>query len=77
MCFFISFFPATFWAVVGYFVLFSSTRAEGRVKTLGQVLGIWALVLAGFILLGGAYVTMAGWCPMGEMMQCADCGEIG
>lgn len=23
--------PATIWAVIGYFVLFSSTRAEGRV----------------------------------------------
>ncbi len=77
MCFFISFFPATFWAVVGYFILFSSTKAEGRVKTLGQVLAIWAFIIAGFILLGGAYVTMAGWCSMDTLMQCAGCGEIG
>jgi len=30
MCFIFSFVPATFWAIIGYFVLFSSTKAEGR-----------------------------------------------
>ena len=76
MCLFISFFPATFWAIVGYFVLFSSTKAEGRVQTLGHALGIWAFIIAGFILLGGLYVTMAGWCSMETLMQCAGGGEI-
>ena len=71
MCFFISFLPATFWAVVGYFIIFSSTKAEGRVKTLGQALAIWAFIISGFILLGGAYVTMAGWCSMDTLMRCA------
>lgn len=64
MCFFFSFMPATFWMILGYFILFSSTRAEGRVKTLGQALAVWAFVIAGFIVLAGAYVTMAGWCSM-------------
>jgi len=41
-----SFVPATFWAIVGYFVLFSSSRADGRVKTLGQALAAWVFVIA-------------------------------
>ena len=64
MCFFISFAPATFWAIAGYFVLFSSTRAEGRVKTLGQALAIWTFVLAVWIPIAAAYVTIAGMCPI-------------
>lgn len=75
MCFFISFLPATFWAVIGYFILFSSTKVEGRVQTLGQALAIWAFIISGFILLGGAYVTMTGWCSMDVLMRCAGYGE--
>ena len=62
MCFFFSFVPATFWAIVGYFVLFSSRKAEGNVRTLGQVLAIWTFVLAVMIPIVGAYVTIAGLC---------------
>ena len=69
MCFFFSFLPATFWAVVGYFVLFSSTKAEGGVKTFGRVLAVWTFIIAGFIVLASAYVTIAGICPMEMMMQ--------
>ena len=61
MCFFMSFLPATFWAVVGYFILFSSTKAEGGVKTLGQILG-------------GAYVSMTGLCSMEMLSQCWNSG---
>lgn len=74
MCFFISFMPATFWAVVGYFVLFSSSKAEGRIKTLGQVLGIWAFIIAACILLAGAYITSTGMCSMEMMGECWDRG---
>ena len=69
MCFFFSFMPATFWAVVGYFVLFSSTKAEGGVKTFGRVLAVWTFIIAGFIVLAGAYVTISGICPIEMMMQ--------
>jgi hypothetical protein len=69
MCFFFSFLPATVWAVIGYFILFSSTKAEGGVKTLGQWLAIWAFVISGFILIAGAYITMAGLCPLEALMQ--------
>ena len=74
MCFFISFLPATFWAVVGYFILLSSTKVEGRVKTLGQFLGIWAFVISGFILLAGAYVSVTGLCTMEMLSQCWSSG---
>ncbi|MBU2675682.1 MAG: hypothetical protein KJP16_01275 [Gammaproteobacteria bacterium] len=69
-----SFMPATFWAVVGYFILFSSTRAEGNVKILGQILGGWALVISGFILLAGAYVSVTGLCTLEMLSQCWNSG---
>ena len=69
MCFFFSFLPATIWLVIGYFVLFASTRAEGSIKTFGRGLAVWAFVLATFILLGGAYITLSGFCPMDAIMN--------
>ncbi len=72
MCFFISFLPATIWAVIGYFVLFSSTRAEGRVQTFGRWLAIWIFFISVFIPLAAAYITLAGFCPIGAMMQAHD-----
>lgn len=69
MCFFISLIPATFWVVVGYFVLFLSTRSEGTVKIFGRVLSIWVFVIAVFFPIVGAYVTFSGLCPIEEMMQ--------
>ena len=72
MCFFFSFVPATFWAIVGYFVLFSSRKAEGNVKTLGQVLAVWTFVLAVMIPIVGAYVTIAGLCPIDTILEVQD-----
>ncbi len=57
------------WVVIGYFVLFASTRAEGTVKKFGQGLACWAFVVAVFFLVGGAYVTLAGLCPIETMME--------
>ena len=71
MCFFFSFIPATFWIVIGYFVLFSSTKADGSVKTFGRGLAIWAFFVAGFIVVAGAYVTLSGMCSMRAFMNCA------
>lgn len=48
MCFFFSFLPATIWVVLGYFLLFSSTKAEGGVRLLGRILAIWAFIIAAF-----------------------------
>ncbi len=69
MCFLISFGPATFWLVVGYFVLFTSTRAEGNMQVFGRVLSIWIFVIALFIPIMGAYVTLSGLCPIGDMIS--------
>ncbi len=69
MCFFFSFMPATIWAVVGYFVLFSSSKADGGVRTFGRALAIWIFVIAAFIPIAGAYVTLAGLCPIEEMLK--------
>ena len=71
MCFFLSFMPATFWLVIGYFVLLSSTKVDGSVKTFGRGLAIWAFIISGFIVLAGAYVTLSGLCSMDAFMNCA------
>lgn len=72
MCLFFSLLPATIWLVIGYFVLFSSTKASGSVRTLGRALGIWAFVISGCIVLAGAYVTMSGLCPMDAWINSAN-----
>jgi len=69
MCFVVSFFPATFWAVIGFLVLLGATKSDGRLKIFGQVLGIWACALAVFILLGGLYISFAGLCPIQAILQ--------
>ena len=69
MCFLISFIPATFWTIVGYFILFSSGKAEGKVKTLGQVLAVWTFVLAVMFPIAAAYVTIAGLCPIDAILE--------
>jgi hypothetical protein len=71
MCFLISFGPATFWLVVGYFVLFASNKAEGNVQKFGKGLAIWIFVLAAFIPLMGAYLTVSGICPVTDILDAA------
>ena len=69
MCFIFSFIPATWVVVVGYFVLFSSTKTEGGVRKFGKILAIWIFVMALFFPVVGAVVTITGQCPMEEMMM--------
>ncbi len=69
MCFFFSFIPATLWVVIGYFVLFASTKTDGTVQKFGQNLAIWIFVIAAFFPAAGAYVTFADLCPIGGMFQ--------
>jgi hypothetical protein len=69
MFFFFSLIPATLVVVLGYFILFSSTKTQGRVKTFGQILAVWVLVLAALLPLAGAYATFAGVPSIGEMMR--------
>jgi hypothetical protein len=74
MCFFFSFIPATIWVVVGYFVLFSSTKTEGAVQMFGRILAIWVFVIAAFFPVMGAYVTLSGLCPIEAIIQSVQSG---
>jgi hypothetical protein len=69
MYFFVSLIPATLVVVLGYFILFSSTKAQGGVKTFGQILAVWVLILAAIFPLAGAYATYAGVPSIGDMMR--------
>lgn len=69
MCFFFSLFPATIFTVIGYFVLFSSTKAEGKVQVFGQYLAIWIFIIALFPIMMGTYMTLSGLCPIEEMFM--------
>ena len=74
MLFFFSLLPATLAVVLGYFVLFSSARSQGGLKTFGQILAVWIFVLAALLPLAGAYATYAGFSP-GESMRQMHSGE--
>ena len=55
-----SLFPATALAVVGFFVLFAAERAAGRIRTIGNVLGVWLFFLAGVAIIFGVVASVAG-----------------
>ena len=74
MCFFFSFIPATLWVVIGFFVLFASTKAEGAIQKFGQILAIWIFIIAAFLPAAGAYVTLADLCPIEGMFQAMHSG---
>jgi hypothetical protein len=69
MCFLFSLFPATVLAVLGYVVLYCSTKADGAVKTFGKILAIWVFVVAVFPPIIGAYVTIASICPIDGIIE--------
>ncbi len=69
MCFFFSLMPATICVTIGYFVLFAASKADGGIKIFGMVLAIWLFVIAAFIPIIGAYVTLAGLCPMEDLLR--------
>jgi hypothetical protein len=69
MCFFFSLMPATICVTIGYFVMFAASKADGGLKLFGWVLAIWLFVIAAFIPIAGAYVTLAGLCPMEDMLR--------
>ena len=69
MCFFFSLMPATICVTVGYFVLFAASKADNVIKMFGWLLAIWLFVIAAFIPIAGAYVTLAGLCPMEDILR--------
>jgi len=64
MLFLTSLIPATIWVVLGYLVLFASTRAQGVVKEFGRILAVWVFLIAALFPVAGAYATFAGFDPM-------------
>ena len=69
MCFFFSLIPATFWCVIGYFVLYSTTKTEGLVQKFGKILAAWTFVVAVSFVICGAYVTLADKCPLNQFFK--------
>jgi hypothetical protein len=69
MCFFASLIPATFFLILGYFVLFASARAEGGIRTFGRILAVWIFLVALLPPIGGAVVTLSGECPMQKILE--------
>jgi hypothetical protein len=69
MYLFLTLIPATLVVALGYFILFSSTKTQGGVKTFGQILAVWVLLLAALFIVAGAYVTFTGVPSIGEMMR--------
>ena len=63
MCFFFSFLPATVFTTLGFFVLFATAKAEGALKTFGKILAVWIFIVAAFIPVCGAVMTVLGLCP--------------
>ena len=59
---------ATLFAVLAFFVLFAAQKAEGLVKLLGNVVGVWLLVLAIVAVLACATAPMFGGRPFGMPM---------
>ena len=69
MCFFFSFLPATIWLVLGYFIMFSSTKADGKMRIFGRLLAIWVFVIAAFIPMMAAYITLTDLCPLTALFE--------
>jgi hypothetical protein len=49
--------------------MFSSTKADGRTRTFGRLLAIWVFVIAAFIPLMAAYVTLNDLCPLTALFE--------
>jgi len=68
MCFFISLIPATIWLVIGYIVLFISSRSEGQMQKFGRVLAIWVFIIAAFIPIMGLVLSISDLCPIADLV---------
>jgi hypothetical protein len=70
MLFFLSLVPATLAVIIGYFVLFSSARAEGTIKRFGQFLSVWMFFLGSAVVLAGLIAPSIGFRgPFADMTQ--------
>ncbi len=60
---------ATLALIVAFFILFAASKAEGLVKLLGTVLGLWVLVLTIVLVAGAVTAPMFGGKPFGMDMH--------
>ncbi len=55
----------TLLAVVAFFVLYAAQKAQGLVKLLGNVVGVWLLILAVLAIAAAVAAPMFGGRPLG------------
>jgi len=60
--------------VLGYFVLFASTKTEGAVQMFGRILAFWIFVIVTFFPVMGAYITLSRLFPIEAMIQLMQSG---
>ena len=68
MCFLFSLVPATFWLVIGYVVLYISSKSDGSVQKFGRVLAIWVFAIAAIIPIMGLVVSFSDLCLFADLM---------
>ncbi|MGD0144468.1 MAG: hypothetical protein ABSC92_15050 [Rhizomicrobium sp.] len=56
---------ATIALIIAFFILFAASKAEGLVKALGTVLGLWVLALTILMVVGAVTAPMFGGKPFG------------
>ena len=69
MCLFFSLVPASVFTTLSYFVWFAAGTAEGNRQQFGNYLAVWLLIVAVAFIACGAYVTLAGVCPMQQLFR--------
>lgn len=58
----------TLFLTLAFFVLFAAQKADGLVKLLGNVVGVWLLILAVVVIVGCVTAPMFGGRPFGLPM---------
>ena len=58
----------TLFLTLAFFVLFAAQKAEGLVRLLGNVVGVWLLILAVLVIVGCVTAPMLGGRPFGLPM---------
>jgi len=50
------------------FILFSSSKTAGALRSFGRILGMWVLIIAALIPVMGLYITLADLCPIEQLL---------
>ena len=63
-------------AIIGYFLLFSASKAQGLVALIGRLLGLWVFLLALLSVLAVLGAPMLSGTPLGDEMMRAHGGMM-